>query len=345
MKPVRTPRAAVVGAGLMGRWHADAICRVGGTLTLIVDPSAARAEHLAARFPTAQASADLRESLGRLELEVVHLCTPVETHASLTALALEAGKHVLVEKPLAPDAATTTSLLQQAQRQRRLLCPVHQMVFQAGVRQAADALHEVGPLLQLEFVACTAGAEGRPESERDAVVREILPHPLALFRRLLGQPLPTVWQTHHPRAGELRASSELGAVGLSILISTQARPTINALRLFGARGTIEMDLFHGFATVDRGEVSRRHKVVHPYLRAARLARAATTNLLARAVQREFAYPGLRELVRQLYTAIRADRPSPITAQETYDVALARDSLLAAFQEGAARRGASHGTRG
>jgi predicted dehydrogenase len=235
---------------------------------------------------------------------------------------------VLVEKPLAPTATATAKLLDLAAARGRLLCPVHQFLFQPGVLGAQSALPAIGPLLHAEVVSCSAGADGCPDGERDRVAAEILPHPLALLARVLPAPLAAAdWHLDHPAAGELRATGSLGGCSFTILVSMRGRPTTNVLRLIGERGTVHVDLFHGFHVVEAGAVSRARKIAHPFLLSGATLRAATRNLLSRAARREVAYPGLRELTRRFYNAVRRGAEPPISPRETLDVATARDALL------------------
>jgi predicted dehydrogenase len=324
----RPLRAAILGAGLMGRWHADAVARAGGVVSAIVDPERKRAGELRKQHGQARLAASLDEILQDGAADVVHVCTPLETHEALAGQALRAGLHALVEKPLAPVAKVTAKLLQLAESSGRLLCPVHQFLFQPGVLRVEAELRNIGPILHVDSVTCSAGAEagaGEPEQ----IAADILPHPLSLMARLLAVRVAQAdWQVQHPAAGEIRAMAKLGNTSLSILISMGGRPTANALRLIGARGTAHVDLFHGFAVLERGEVSRARKIAHPFAFAGGTLVSATTNLVARAVRGEPAYPGLRELVRRFYLAAQGKGEPPIRKEEILDVAEARDALLA-----------------
>lgn len=321
----RVPRAILVGAGLMGRWHADAVRHAGYPIAAVVDLDAQRASALASRYTGARAATTLREVAAAGD--VVHVCTPVSTHSALAEAALAAGCHAIVEKPLAERAETVRALLARADAAERVLVPVHQYLFQPGVLRAERLLDVVGPVLHADAVACTAGADGRSDAEHDRIALEILPHPLSLFARLVAPEVDmAAWHVTHSRPGELRASGTLGAISVSILVSTHGRPTRNTLLLVGARGTVRLDLFHGYAVVIRGEPTRAFKVAHPFVDAARTAASAAANLAVRAVRRETAYPGLRELVRRVYDAVQRNGPAPIAAAEMLAVARARDQI-------------------
>lgn len=322
-------RAAVVGAGLMGRWHAHALVRSGGSLRAIIDPRAERAHALAASYPGARVFPDLEALLAAERVDVVHICTPAETHVELAGLAITGGCHTLVEKPLAPSAAVTAELLRLAAERQVLLCPVHQFLFQPGVLRLQREIPRLAPLLHIDSVACSAGADGLGEEASDRVAFDILPHPLSLLARLLPASLDSAdWQLLRPAAGELRVSGVAEGISLSLLISMNGRPTCNLLRVIGGAGTAHLDLFHGFSVIESGAVSRTRKILKPFALSGRQLAGATHNLVRRALRSEPAYPGLRELVRRFYAAARANRPAPVAPGEILTVASALDRLRA-----------------
>jgi hypothetical protein len=108
----------------------------------------------------------------------------------------------------------------------------------------------------------------------------------------------------------------------------RARPTENALTVRCDHGTIRANLFHGFATVERGAPSRLDKIGRPFFGSAQALGAAIGNLAGRALRSEVAYPGLRELVRRFHAACATGAASPIDVAESIDVARARDRIRA-----------------
>lgn len=111
---VEPPRVAIVGAGFMGRVHARAVRVAGGRLVGVTASSAARSEEASRAFGAERAFGDLDALLADDEVDLVHICTPNHLHARLAHAALAAGKHVVCEKPLATDAATTAALVDAA---------------------------------------------------------------------------------------------------------------------------------------------------------------------------------------------------------------------------------------
>lgn len=321
--------AAVVGAGLMGHWHARSLKWLGIPIAAIVDPDRGRAERLASRTGAGRICLDLDELLGEDDAAVLHVCTPAELHTEQVERGLAAGRHVLVEKPLAHSAAATRALYELAARHRVLLCPVHQFPFQRGAAALRARIDRIGAIRHVDFVACSAGAAGGPDELRDRVAADILPHPLSLMARLLPVPFDACsWTIDRTGPGELRLTGTAGRVSAGILISMAGRPPVNALRVIGERGTVHVDLFHGFAVREPAAVSRGRKIARPFAFGLASLTAAATNLAGRTLRREPAYPGLRELIADFHAAAAAGAPPPIDPAEVVQIATIRDMLTA-----------------
>ncbi len=113
-------RTAVVGAGFIGPHHIDAVRRGGyADVVVLVDRDPDRGPVTARSLGVPHAVTDIDAVLGDSSIDVVHICTPNHTHVDLARAAMEAGKHVVVEKPMATDRAGASALLEVARRTRR----------------------------------------------------------------------------------------------------------------------------------------------------------------------------------------------------------------------------------
>lgn len=327
-KPHTAPRVAIVGAGLMGQWHADAVRRTGSTISVIVDRDEHKAAQLHRLHPAASVASDFASVLKANLADVAHICTPAHTHEALAQQAIEAGLHLLVEKPLTETSETTARILQRAESKHLFLCPVHQFLFQPGVLRAQNAIGKIGALMHVDTLICSAGAE-RGLLDANLVVADILPGALSLIARLVPNAIGNAtWRVEHAAKGELRASTSVERISISVLVSLSGRPTVNSLRLIGERGSAHVDLFHGYSVIESGAVSRTRKIAHPFLRSGATILSAAANLASRATRREPAYPGLRELISRFYDSLRNGGTPPISPAETLAVAVARDKILA-----------------
>lgn len=135
-------RFAVVGCGVIGRVHARSIARAGdATLTVTVDPVAAAAGELADEYD-AVAVPSLEEALLRADVDAVAICTPSGSHAELAVRALEAGKHVVVEKPLDVSAEAASKLNAAVAAGDRTVTVISQHRFDASSEAVRQAVRE-----------------------------------------------------------------------------------------------------------------------------------------------------------------------------------------------------------
>jgi predicted dehydrogenase len=129
-------RVAVVGGGI-GTQHIDALIRLPAQFELAafcdIDP--ARAEAVAKRYEIGAATTSYDELLARDDIDIVDLCTPAGLHVAQTSAALEAGKHVICEKPLAASLAEVDGLAALAETSGRHVSPIFQYRFGNGYRR------------------------------------------------------------------------------------------------------------------------------------------------------------------------------------------------------------------
>jgi predicted dehydrogenase len=118
-------------------------------LAWLCDLSDEQRARFAARYPEARLTADFDEMLADESLEAIVVATPVVTHAELAKQALEAGKHVLVEKPPALTGAEVEELVMTAEEQGRVLMPGHLLLYHPGVGRLKELIGsgELGDVL------------------------------------------------------------------------------------------------------------------------------------------------------------------------------------------------------
>jgi predicted dehydrogenase len=162
---------AIIGMGFMGRTHAAAYERAGelgypssvrGVYTLAGET--ARIGNLGPRQATQgswHAYPTLEDLLADQEVLGVSICTPTDTHVELATRALDAGKHVLVEKPVALDVDSIRSLETAARRADRIVMPAFCMRFWPGWPWLREriASGELGALRALSVTRITAAPD------------------------------------------------------------------------------------------------------------------------------------------------------------------------------------------
>ena len=145
-------RVAHVGVGGWGR----NVARVMGELAELVwicDVDDGRRTEYAKRYPEARATGAFEDVLSDDGVEAVTIATPVPTHHALAKQALEAGKHVFVEKPPAMRGAEMEELVALARERDLVLMPGHLLLYHPGLRRVKE-LVDGG---ELGEVACVYG--------------------------------------------------------------------------------------------------------------------------------------------------------------------------------------------
>ena len=156
-------RVAIVGCGLIGRKRANALA--GASLAACADVVRARADALAAGTGAA-ASDDWRAVVDRDDVDIVIVATTNDRLSEVATGAIEAGKHVLVEKPAARSVAEIDAVMEAARRHRRLVRVGFNHRYHPALqraRQLVDA-HAIGELM---FVRGRYGHGGRLGYEKE----------------------------------------------------------------------------------------------------------------------------------------------------------------------------------
>jgi predicted dehydrogenase len=177
-------RVAVIGLGYWGpnlvrNFHA------AGALRVCCDQNAARAKAIVRSYPSARMETDARRVFANPEIDAVALATPVATHYSLAKAALQAGKSVLVEKPLTASSEEAEELVELAQRQGLVLMVDHVYVHSPAVGKIKSLVDDgsLGDLLYIDSVRINLGLFQRDIN----VVWDLAPHDLSIVDHLVGR--------------------------------------------------------------------------------------------------------------------------------------------------------------
>jgi predicted dehydrogenase len=152
-------------------------------LRWMCDRDPARLAPLARRYPMARTAHDYRELLADEKLDAVVVATPVGTHYQFAKAALEAGKHVLVEKPFTASTREAEALIALAERKRLTLMVDHTFVYTGAVRKIKEIVAggELGDLLYFDSVRINLGLFQRDIN----VVWDLAPHDLSIMDALV----------------------------------------------------------------------------------------------------------------------------------------------------------------
>jgi predicted dehydrogenase len=145
MTPSHSLRAGVIGLGWAGQQHIKAYQALPDTfVTAIAEPNTTLLDQVKDEYGVENAFSDYREMLEWGQVDVVSVGTPNFAHAEPAIAALDAGKHVLVEKPLARTYAEGLSMVQAAERNDRILQVMFNQRFRPDVQVMKRFIDEGG---------------------------------------------------------------------------------------------------------------------------------------------------------------------------------------------------------
>jgi predicted dehydrogenase len=201
-------RVAVIGVGYWGpnlvrNLHLLDACEQ----VVAYDIDEGRLKGLSRAYPTTLVASSLEEILSNPDVSAVAIATPATTHAELATMALEAGKSVLVEKPLAASAAQARTLVELARDRGVLVMAGHTFLFSPPV-QAVGRLVSDGTIGTPLYVQSSRVNLGIHRADID-VVWDLAPHDLSILASWLGE--------HPVRVSAAGRSSNGGAADVAFL--------------------------------------------------------------------------------------------------------------------------------
>jgi len=189
-------RVALVGCGYWGSKHVRVLNAVDGVEELIlVDSREDRLRGLARSYKVARCYAALGPALEHVDAVVV--ATPPSTHVPLALAAMRAGKHVLVEKPLAPTSAGAQTLVSAAAAAGVVLMVGHTFEYNPAVRKLAELVRtqELGDLYYVDSARLNLGLCRNDVN----VILDLAPHDVSIINYVLGRKPVAVqaWASRH----------------------------------------------------------------------------------------------------------------------------------------------------
>lgn len=254
----RKVRFAVIGAGMIGDVHAQALTDLSDTaeLTVIADIDGSKAAAMAEKYDAGGSTTDVDALLRRPDIDAVIICRPTGQHADLAVSALNAGKHVVIEKPIEVSLAAADRIIAAEQSSGKTVAVMSQHRFDKSTVKVLDAVR-AGRLGNITS-AIASHAWWRGQSYYDsatwrgtwamdgggAAMNQTV-HTIDLMVTILGTPVEvfayTACLAHERIEVEDTAAAvvkfESGALGI-IHATTAAYPGLDAsLRIFGSKGS------------------------------------------------------------------------------------------------------------
>lgn len=346
-------RTALIGAGQISRQHLAGLLQLQDSeVVAICDLSPAVAQSAAERHGIPAWFVDHRRMLLETMPDVVHVTTPPTSHYRLALDAIQAGAHVIVEKPITGTLAELDALLDRAAASGRTVIEDYNYLFNPAPSKIArlvasgefGAVTHVDVFICLDILGPTGFADPNVAHPTLALgggaIADFLPHLASLTHRFVGRHrrAHTVWTKRAESIlpyDEFHALVEAERGTAAIGFSATSRPDGFWLRVHGERMRATANLWERRLTFER--VWPGPKPLGPFFNGLTEGRsvsgAAVGGLVGKFRGGPGVYSGMHDLLRLTYRALADGSPLPVTPGEVREV----NELVAALKpEGAER---------
>jgi predicted dehydrogenase len=238
-------RIAVAGYGYWGpNLVRNVVDRPELELAALCERDESRAAAFRERVGGVPVFSDFDEVLADDTIDAVLVATPPRTHHALAGAALRAGKHVLVEKPLARTVAEAADLIDIANDRGLVLMPGHTFLYSPPVNKVRELMHQ-GALGEVYFV--TSSRMNLGKYQPDGVICDLAPHDVSILLYLLDQPVThvsasarSIFREHNPEVAFITLTFASG-VTANVQISWLAPRKVREMVFVGSRRMVQYD--------------------------------------------------------------------------------------------------------
>jgi predicted dehydrogenase len=331
-------KVGLIGAGQIARQHLACLNSLPGVeMAAVCDLSPATAEAAAERYDVPAWFTDHRAMLEAAQPEVVHVTTPPTSHFRLAMDSLDAGAHVILEKPATSTFEELEALTRRAAEVGRHLVEDYNYLFNQAPQEIRRRIEsgEFGAVTHVEVLICLdiLGASGfaDPNSAHPALtlaggaIADFLPHLASLAHFFVGphRTAKSIWAKRKPSPlpfDEFRCVLDAERGTATLGFSSTAQPDAFWLRVYGERMQATANLFETRLTFDGPH--NVPKPLRPFLSGLQegtaIRRAASATLL-RKFNGRGAYEGLWEFLARIYRALAEGAALPVGASQVLEV--------------------------
>jgi len=350
-------RIAIVGCGKIADGHVEEIRKLESLADLVAvcDRESEMARQLAVRHAIPATYDDVDAMLAKERLDVVHIATPPHAHLLLARKALDAGAHVLVEKPLTLRYADSKVLVDHAERAGKKVCIGYGYHFEPPAQTLRSLIQDeaLGDIVHLEafygynldgpFGAAMLGDKNHwIHSMPGKLLQNTLDHPMSKITEFLPDERPTIIASgavrRRARFGDVRDDLVDEArilirgerVTAYVTFSAHARPVHHFLRVYGSKNTAHVDYNNRTCTLDVAGTlpSALGRLVPPFQSAVGYAREGVKNLSMFGKSNFHFFVGFGELFKRFYQALQEGTPLPISHRDILRTSWMLDEVFA-----------------
>ena len=249
-------RAVVIGCGKIVESHILSIRKTRHIkLVAVCDVNETLVRQTAKRFNISTYYNDFSELLSKERVDVVHITTPPQTHLALSTQAMEAGCHVLVEKPMALNLSEADRMIEAARINGVSLCVTHNMLFGPMIIKAKSMIKRgvIGDIVGMSIINSIPVMDDLMLNKAHwchklpgGIFGEMLPHPIYLATAFLGRLEVAAVYNHRLSsdrwlvADELRVTLRGERSIATITASVSGRGDVMALDIFGTKASLRV---------------------------------------------------------------------------------------------------------
>lgn len=363
-RPELPLRAAVVGSGAIAREHLSFLSGRSPIrpstpvedrirLAVVCDLSPVTARYGAEEYGAEGSFTDLDTMLDMASPDVVHVLTPPETHQAIVSACLEAGAHVICEKPLTPTYPQLLQLLDVAQATDRHLIESQNYRFNRPVMELTEIIDagQLGSIREVEIRVVLPVTEP-PSRFADAnlpspihempagVVHDVITH-MVYLQYHLGRAvdfdrIAAAWSNHSENPlfkwddldAVLIGRNTDGPLHVRLRFDAMSSPDTFSIHVRGTEGWAETDLFQPYVRVVRPRPGGKQlsPIINHLAGGWRLLRGGFGNV-GRKVMQQTPYEGLHRMLDETYLALADGRPMPISPDDMAETSRLVDLLL------------------
>jgi predicted dehydrogenase len=357
-----TLKIALVGCGKIADGHVEEIQKLPGRARVVAvcDRELLMAEQMAVRYGLPAHYDSYERMLERERPDVVHITTPPQSHLPLARLALAAGCHLYVEKPLALDHADATALVNAVAAAGKKMTIGYTYLFDPPALEMRSLIAEgaVGKVVHVEswygyslhgqFGSAILADPGHwVHSLPGKLFHNNVDHVLNKLTEFVADDAPALdaraWRRHPVHFGDARdqmqdelrltlVGQETSAYGT---FSSHVKPAAHFVRVYGEKNIMHVDYVSRSVTLEPGATlpSAVGRLVPPLGQALQLLRAGARNGAAFARGDFHFFSGLNRLIASFYDCILEDGPLPIATREMLRVSAWMERIFAQIAAG------------
>ena len=330
-------RVAVIGCGLIGRrHHIPSLLRMRNVkLVAICDENEDLARRVAKTFGIGSYYTDFSKMLGTEQVNIIDICTPPQTHTDLCMRAIEAGCHVLVEKPIALALREIDEIEKAASVNNVKVCQMHNFLFEPVIMKACTFVSEgrIGNVtgIDIRMLGSQSRVEAMLADKKHwchglpaGIFTETLPHPIYLAVAFLDkvQPVQTCigksrsydWVVADEIRVVLKSRKGMGTISYS---SHSAKDKV-IIDIRGTKKHLRIDLWNSVMTgYGFGTETRASRALENLGQSLSIL-TNTTSTTLNVITGKF-HCGHYTLIRQFIQSIQNNSEPPVTFQQARDV--------------------------